>query len=346
MFEEAMAKGVAARRVPVFAQLHEFAMHEIGADASEFYTSPNLLAHAHLETSGKYGVDLPTIDYDCYNIEAEAIGQKLIFGDKDMPDVDRNRPLITGPGDLARIRTPDFENSGRCARIVEAQHIFLEKTGLQPTLRFCAPFSLAANIHGTEQLILNMFDASDFVRELFTRVTEEIIAPWILHQRKHFPDAVGISGADAMASIPIISPDVLREWIIPYILRLRELCGAEVNVANWVGESFLKDPVEMLDLKLEVSPHFIEGQDPDVEKLGPELYVQYADKHDVPLVLGVGAGFMALAEPRRVFERVKRYIEAGKRHDRFVLYLCNLGATTPPENVRAAIDAVRTHGNL
>ncbi len=345
LFEEAMAKGVAPRRIPVFAQLHEFAMREIGANAAEFYSSPDLLAYAQLETYEKYGIDIPTIDYDCYNIEAEAMGQKMIFNDHDMPDVDRSRPLISGPGDLARIRTPDFDNSGRCARIIEAQKIFLEKTGLQPTLGFCAPFSLAANIHGTEDLILNMFDAPDFVKELLTRVTEEIIAPWILHQRKHFPNAVTISGADAVASIPIVSPDIIREWVAPSILRLRELCGSDVYVANWVGESYLADPVEMLDLKLDVSPNFIGGQDPDVEKLGPELYVEYADKHDVPLVLGVGAGFMALSELPRVYDRVKRYIEAGKRHDRFALYLCNLGATTPPENVRAAIDAVRVHGD-
>ncbi len=344
LFEEAMKKGGAPRRVPVFAQLHEFAMREIGAHAAEFYSSPDLLAHAQLETSEKYGLDIPTIDYDCYNIEAEAMGQKMIFGDHDMPDVDRNRPLITGPGDLIRIKTPDFDNSGRCARIIEAQNIFLEKTGLQPMLGFCAPFSLAANIHGTERLILNMFDAPDFVRELLTRLTEEIIAPWILHQKRHFPDAVAIPGADATASIPIASPSVIREWIAPSIFRLRELCGSDVYVANWVGESWLADPVEMLDLKLEISPNFIEGQDPDVDKLGPGLYVEYADEHDVPLVLGVGASFMALSEPPRVYERVKRYIEAGKQHDRFALYLCNLGATTPPENVRAAIDAVRMHG--
>jgi len=70
----------------------------------------------------------------------------------------------------------------------------------------------------------------------------------------------------------------------------------------------------------------------------------YAEMHDVPLVLGVGASFMALSTPQEVRERVRHYVEIGGKGGRFALYLCNLGATTPPENVRAAVEAARTYG--
>ena len=63
-------------RVPVCAQLHEFAMNEIGATAKEFYTNAQLLVTGTLETQQKYGIDVPVLDYDVYNIEAEAIGQE------------------------------------------------------------------------------------------------------------------------------------------------------------------------------------------------------------------------------------------------------------------------------
>ncbi len=344
MFDQAMAKGITPERVPVYAQLHEFAMNQVGAKAREFYSTPDLLTYAHLEISAEYGLDMPYVDYDCYNIEAEAMGQAMIFSDEDMPDVDRNQPFVTGPEDLERIKTPDFDNAGRCTRIIEAQQIFLEKTGLQPTLGFCAPFSFAANIRGIEPLIFDMLDEPGFANKLFTRVTEEIIAPWIRYQQKYFPTATSIAGNDATASPPIVTTNIIRKWITPYILRLQELCGPSVYVPNWVGEARLKNPTEMLDLKLEVTPKFIKGQDPDVEKLGPELYVAYAQEHDVPLILGVGASFLALSKPEEIYKRVKYYLEVGKQHDRFALYLCNLGATTPPENVRAAIDAIRIYG--
>ena len=85
----------------------------------------------------------------------------------------------------------------------------------------------------------------------------------------------------------------------------------------------------------------MEGQDPDVNTIGPVFYKEFAEKHDVPLVLGVGARFMALAKPEEVSQRVKDYVQVGGENGCFALYLYNLGATTPPENVKAAIDAVR-----
>ena len=100
----------------------------------------------------------------------------------------------------------------------------------------------------------------------------------------------------------------------------------------------------MLDLKHQVCPGFVEGQDPDVEKLGPEVYKEYAQKKGVPLILGVGAAFLALRTPQEVCDRVRHYLEVGGKGGRFALLLCNLGATTPPENVKAAMNAVRRYG--
>ena len=102
----------------------------------------------------------------------------------------------------------------------------------------------------------------------------------------------------------------------------------------------------MLDLKRQVCPDFVEGQDPDVEKLGPGFYKEYAVRHDLPLVLGDGAAFLATAPPAEVAARVKTYIEAAGHKGRLILYLCNLGATTPPQNVTAAVDAVHQYGDI
>ena len=333
-------------RVPLLAQLHEFAMKETHAAAREFYSSPELLTVATLKTHAKYGIDVPVLDYDVYNIEAEAIGQAIKYSDTDMPDVDRSRPLIRDRDDLNKVQTPDFESDGRFRQVIEMNKLFrsLIGPGADTTIRFCAPFSLAANIRGIEQLILDIYSDPTFARDLFDRITEELLVPWILRLQSEFPAAQRFSGGDATASLPIVNLDILREWIVPYVLRLKELCGPEIYVPNWVGECLLKDPREMLDLKRRVCPGFVEGQDPDVEKLGPDLYKDYAEEHDVPLILGVGAGFLALASPKQVAERVKHYVEIGGKGGRLALYLCNLGATTPPDNVRAAIQAVHEFG--
>jgi uroporphyrinogen-III decarboxylase len=216
--------------------------------------------------------------------------------------------------------------------------------GAEITIRFCAPFSFAANIRGIENLLMDIYTDPDFVRDLFDRITEEVLAPWIMHLKKAFPNVKSISGDDATGSLPIVNPTIIREWILPYVRRLRELCGSEIYVPNWVGEKYLKNPEELLELKLQACPGFVEGQDPDVGALGPELYKNYAEKQNKPLILGIGAAFMDSTSAQEVAERVRRYIEVGGKGGRLALLLCNLSATTPVENVISAIDAVHKFG--
>ena len=96
-FDEAM-KGI-PDRVPVYAQMHEFAMNELGIPPKIFYTTPEIIAPATLEVSERYGIDVGFVDYDVYNIEVEALGQKVIFFEDHMPDQtsDLNRFLPLHP---------------------------------------------------------------------------------------------------------------------------------------------------------------------------------------------------------------------------------------------------------
>ncbi|MDQ7841403.1 MAG: uroporphyrinogen decarboxylase family protein [bacterium] len=328
-----------ARWVPVYAQMHEFVAEQCGIPRREFFRRPELLVSATLDTQARFGLDVPAITYDVYNIEAEALGQGIQWSEDGMPDIDRTAPLIRDRADLSRIRTPDFDSQPACQRVLEMYAHFRRLAGIEPGLSFCAPFTLATNLRGIEQFLLDMYTDPEFARDLLARISEEVLAPWIVYLQRHFPHSTKISGVDATASPPIVNLTLLREWVVPSILRLRELSGPGVAVANWAGERYLKRPEEMLDLKLLVGPGPLLGQDPDVEALGPGFYKTYADLHDVPLILGVGAGFLAQERPAAVAERVRRYAEVGARGGRFALYLCNLGANTPPENLRAAVEA-------
>lgn len=53
---------------------------------------------------------------------------------------------------------------------------------------------------------------------------------------------------------------------------------------------------------------------------------------------------MVESTPKEVADRVKHYVEVGGENGRFALYLCNLGATTPVESIRAAIGAAHRYG--
>jgi len=331
-------------RVPVYAQIHDFARKELGVGGKEFYTDPELLVNGSLETMKRWGIDYPLIDYDVYNIEAEALGQKIIFSDDSIPDIDRLTPLIQSRQDLEKIKTPDFNSDGRFPKVIEMYSLFKELTHLEPDLEFSAPFTLAAGIRGIEILIMDILEDPDFAKELLDRVTDLVLIPWIRNLQQKFPKSPAIGGADAMSSLPIINMEILRNWSAPYIRHLRDVLGPRVYVANWVGEQYLKDPQEMFDLKLQVCPHFLEGQDPDVEAIGPEIYKAYAQKKGIPLVLGIGAAFLALSTPDEIENRIRYYIEVGGRDGKFCLYLCNVDSSTPPANLKAAIDAIHKYG--
>jgi uroporphyrinogen-III decarboxylase len=162
-------------RVPVYAQIHESVRKELGVSAKEFYTTPDILVPGVLEITEQYGLDVPFADYDVYNIEAEALGQEVVYSESHVPDVDRTRPLIRDRSDLSKIRTPDFDSDARFPQVLEMNFLFKELTGIEPTLQFCAPFSLAANLRGIEQLLMDIYTDPDFARSLFDRLTEEVM---------------------------------------------------------------------------------------------------------------------------------------------------------------------------
>jgi uroporphyrinogen-III decarboxylase len=332
------------KRVPISAQLCELIPAETGKSAREVFQDPELFNDGTFTLCEKYGFDVPVLDFDAYNIEAEAIGQKITFHDNIMPDIDRAHPLIQSESDIRKIVTPDFDKAGRCPFVADVYTIFEKLVGVKASLQFCAPFSLAANIRGIETLIMDMCLKPAFAHELMTKVTEELLIPWIEYLKGKFPQAPVFAGQDAMASLPIVNLKIMNEFIAPYIERLREACGPTVCVPNWTGERYAKNPEEVMDIRLRVNPRFVEGQDPDVEALGPEFYKTYAEKHDLPLLLGVGAVFLRTGIPEEIFNRVKHYVKVGGKNGRLWFYLCNIEPGTPMANIKAVVEAVHKYG--
>jgi uroporphyrinogen-III decarboxylase len=331
-------------RVPIYAQMHEFVSHQAGIPSREFYGHPELMVPASLEIQSNFKLDVANLTYDVYNIEAEGLGQKLLQGDTLMPDIDRSQPLIQDESDLELIVTPDFERAGRFSQIIQMHSFYQRLTGLTPGLSFCAPFTLAANIFGFERLIVGIYQRPDFIHKLLDRLIENVLVPWILYQKAQFPGTVAITGVDAMASIPLVNFHILKDWVVPSIKKVQDLCKLEIRVLNWVGEHHLQNPEMMMEFKRIVGAGLILGQDPDVEKLGPLFYKDYSTKHNLGLILGIGAGFLAKSSLDQIYYRVRNYISVGKPGGHFALYLCNVDAQTPPDHIKAVVDTVHGFG--
>jgi [methyl-Co(III) methanol-specific corrinoid protein]:coenzyme M methyltransferase len=150
-----------AEAVPILAQINKHVVTLCGGDMREAYTDAAKFVEMNLAVFEYYRLDMPGFYYDIYNIEAEALGQRLSWESDRMPDIDRQNPLIREPSDLDRLRPPDFRKSGRMPFVLEVMRRSHE-LGLPVRVRFCSPFSLAVNVRGIENLLLDILTNPPF----------------------------------------------------------------------------------------------------------------------------------------------------------------------------------------
>jgi 5-methyltetrahydrofolate--homocysteine methyltransferase len=328
-------------RIPFIAQMHEFAMRQSGRSGREFYTDPEVFVRGVLETARDFGFDTPSFIWDVYNIEAEALGARLVLFDDMAPAIDNVRPIIESEKDLARLTPPDPGRSGRMPFVFDVLHLVGEYTGRAPAPSYCAPFTLASHCMTFERLILAIKDDPAYVHKVMTFLTDEVLAPYCNAMTAAFPDATVIDGSDAIASLPFITQDMLEEFSLGYIERLQRQCSVPVICDNWWGDSFTTDRERFWGLKLRATPSYFKIQDPDLFKVGTDEPVAFARRMDKPIVLGVDNNVLQNGPAEEIEKRIHEYMEAGEPTRRCVLYLCSLSAETPPEHVRAAVAAIK-----
>lgn len=337
--------GDGAEEAPFVAQMTEFAMAYQGINAREFFSNPEVFIEGGLRTSAELGFDIAETVWDVYDIECEATGGKMSWFDELSPAINNTEPLIRTEKDLAKLTPPDPHKSGRMPFIRDVLRLFHEKTGKQPTIRYCGPLTCVAQFMQFEQMILKMDEDPDFVHKVFRFVVEEVQAPYLNSLFKDFPNA-GCNGSDAIGSLPFITEEILDEYSIPNILKLRKLCDDRVvvQVDNWWGDSFAKDTEQYWDKKLRVTPRYLKIQDPDLFRVGTLRGREYATKRAVPLQFGVDNHVLQEGPEEEIVKRIHEYMEVGTSGplgNKFFLYLCNLSAQTPVEHAKIAIDAIK-----
>lgn len=328
-----------AKHTPFVQQSHEFNMRHVRADAWTYYSNPECFVHGALQTAQDFGFDTPDLCWDAYNIEAEAIGCDLAKFDDLTPAIDNTNPLVSNEKELARLKPIDL-NAGRVPFVMEASALFQEVTGQAPPLVFCAPFSLATHLYTFEKLVLEMQDNPAFVHRLMTYLTDEVLAPYINEFRRRFPSVTLTFGSDAVASLPFISLEMLEEFALHYVERLRKLTDGSSVVDNWWGDSFVDDPEYFWELKLRATPEYLKVQDPDLYRVGAQHAKDFADKRGIPLMFGVSNNLLMQGPIPTIQQRIHEYLEIMEPGGKGLLYLCNFSSETPPEHVRASVEAI------
>ena len=331
--------------VPVTTQMAEFCMKYGGHNGREFFSNPELFVRGSLDVQQEMGFHVPDMVWDVYSVEAEALGGNMAWFDELYPALDNTEVIIKDEKDLARIKAPDPFKTGRMPWVLEVLQLCKELTGYTHYIHYCSPINLAAQVMQFENLILAMQEKPKFVHKLMDFLVEEVLAPFINAYFKVVPDADIANGKDAVGSLPFITEEILDEFSVPYLLKLRELCGNRPGVRsdNWWGDSFAADIEKYWDVKLQVTPQYLKIQDPDCFRVGTERARDFADSRECALSFGVGTLLLQVGTAEEITQRIHEYMEVGSRGPhgkKFFLYLCSFSAQTPPENVRIAIEAV------
>jgi uroporphyrinogen-III decarboxylase len=334
--------------IPILAQINEHVFKLFGADMREAYTNPRRFVEMNTAVFRYYKLDLPGFYYDLYNIEAEALGQKMNWDAQRMPDIDRLNPLVREPADLDRLRPPDCGKSGRMPFVLEIMKRSYD-LGYPVRVRFCSPFSLAVNVRGIENFLMDIMTAPRFAHRLLAFLTDEVLCPWIQAQREAIgkPEAFG-NGADAAASPPIVTIEIFEEFVVPYVLRMNERIKNVTSVGYWGYSHLFAKPEKfrrMLSGMATMSPALLMALDPDVDRTGPEPYVEFARERAMPLMLGLDTNLLQAGPIEKIVERCRRYVLAGARAPRLTIFFNDVSIHTPPEHTHAAISAIRHFGS-
>jgi len=110
------------------AQINDHSASLFGVSADVFFKDADIFTQAQLLVTDYYTLDTLSNFWDVYNVEAEALGQKIVYYPDGLPDIDRTQRLLSRPSDLDRLHPPDPYKSVRMPWIHKINRNFLEAT--------------------------------------------------------------------------------------------------------------------------------------------------------------------------------------------------------------------------
>ncbi len=331
--------------VSIGAQCNDHSARLANVPLKRFFTDAYLFARVQLLVTEYYRFDVVSNFWDVYNIEAEALGQKIFYPREGIPDVVRTEPLISTPLDLDQITPPDPKKSGRMPWIAQINKYYLEMTGKIERVYFTGPFSIAVNIRGYENIVEDIYENPEFTHRLLTFICDDTIAPFIEAVKSEIgDDNLIFDGRDAWASPPMITLDMMDEYVVAYTERLRDKFGDKVITrGNW-GDAKSGDIERFFSQKLKCSPGFLSVLDPDLYEVGPDRVKAFANKHKAFITAGVDATLLKYGPVEAIVERIKLYVDQMAREEGCMIHLNQIPADTPSEHIHAAVAACHTYG--
>ncbi|MBN2553785.1 MAG: hypothetical protein JXB06_13490 [Spirochaetales bacterium] len=207
-------------RVPFVPSIYEHGAAVIGVTPSQASTDADLMARAAVDSFLAYGHDLITVGIDIYNIEAEAFGCPVKrFTDRSIPAIDGHPLGGMDTLDASGLEVPEEGAGGnRLGLIIDASRTVMREVGDRTMVYACmgGPFSQAVELRGFDRFIMDIYERPSTVHELLEKTT----ALSVSHACRLSSVGVGVNVYESWATLPLISPDIFRDFVVPYEKRV------------------------------------------------------------------------------------------------------------------------------
>ncbi len=292
-------------RIAYYPIVSGLAAKVIGVSTGDYYRNLTKLAKAHIALYDRLQHDVVVLMGDLF-MEVEALGAKVDFPDDDLPRL--RDYLLEEKQKLATLSVPDPLKSGRMPDYIEACNYVSNEIKDSPVGGvICGPWTVATNLRGAQNLLMDTVTDPQFVHELM-KFAVEVVKP--------FGEGVaragaGLSLSEAPASISLISPKIYREFVLPYqkevISHLREKrISVTLHICGYI------DPI-MEDVATTGAIAFSIDKPSSLEKM-----LSLCGERCVTIG-NVSTGVFIDGSPQEIEEEVRRCLDVGMKKGGFIL---------------------------
>ena len=306
-----------------------------GIPAYEIMKDGKKHAAAQLHVAKEYNLPF-VVSFTDLNIVGEALGATLTY----MPDVIpiHEIPAVNTAEDIESLEPADPYKSGRMPQIIETVKIYVDKFKESENIIYTGcegPITAAGSAWGMENLMRNMIKNPDLVHKILEITTDSIIQ--FLNAQMEF-GIYNVALADPSASCTCISPAFFKEFAFPYYKKIVRKVNSPTFLIHICGEIFnIIKQITRIPKMMAISVDMV-----DLKEAKNEI-----GKKFVALMGNVSTEIMRYGTPIQVEEEAKKCIQAAAEGGKFILSTaCDIAPKTPPENIRALINAGKKYGTF
>lgn len=333
---KAFYEGKPMDRIPVILGVAGHAARLVGASGADMFFNPQKVVEAQVAARKVYDTQTLNASPGLSGM-AEAIGSKVEYPQSGSPYIVRH--AVENPEELDRLEIPDPRKTGRLPLVLETAKMLQAALGneLPLSVGFTGPFTVAAQMRGTEQFMRDLQKNPEFAHRILRFALDCNLA--FLKEAAQI-EGVDFSIGDPSASGSLISKKMFKDYAYPYLKELVaamkgikgeapsiHICGNTKKI--WedvadagVGSFSIDDKMDLEEAKLAIGDRVV-----IMGNVKPQETMLYGTRSDVD---------------RDVKECLRKAYDTPKG---YILALgCSLPGGTPEENIHAFVNAARKFG--